>query len=192
MIANEYDAHWGDLEKNAESSFANNLIDAIYDFFLLDESTDPMEKIASIIEEDEVLDFISDIEDELEVEFFDQDIDAMCDGTLVEMIEKIAEISSPQERARMKAYYVQNKAQLARKSRKRRRRQKMGVQRKKTRTGPAGGGYSFVLSANSGPSIRTSSSTGASRSSGITSGMPSFDPNKRPSPTYQVNHLART
>lgn len=189
MIASEYEEYWSE-EFDKDASFASNLIDGIYDFFFLDETVSPMEKIASIIDEDNVLDFISEIEDELEIQFLDEDIDSMCDGTLENLIEKIAKISSPQEKAQMRAYYVQNKAQIARKARKRRRRQKMGIQRKKTRTGTAGGGYSFILSPTSGPSLRTSSPSSGSPS-GVSSNMPSFDPNRRPSPTYKVNHLDR-
>ena len=186
MRASEYDNNWREeIEKNA----SDNLVDAIYDFFLLDENSPTMEKVSSLIGEDDILDFITDIEDYMEVEFTHYDVDSMCDGDLENLILKIAKISSAEERAKMKAYYVQNKAQLARKARKRKRRQRLGISRKKSKTGTASGGFSFVLSASSGPSMPTGrSSVGSSH---MATGMPSFNPNKRPSLTYQVNHLDR-
>lgn len=69
-------------------------------------------------------------------------------------LHKVAKITTQAERARMKRYRMENKAELARKAKIRRRKQKTGQHRKKKRIGTAGAGYSFVVDPGAGPSGR--------------------------------------
>lgn len=86
----------------------------------------------------------------------------------VSILFKLAKISSPEERARMREYYRKNKTQLKRKAKLRKVRQQSGAQLKRKRMGTAASGYTFVQDPNaqqksSGPKPTRISSSGLGR-----------------------------
>ena len=99
---------------------------------------------------------------------------------------KIGKITSQAQRAKMKAYRMQHKAELARKAKIRRRKQRTGQQRKKKRIGTAANGFSFVMDPQSGPSFSTS--PGRSSSGGSSVSM-DFKPDKHTGTTEKLVKL---
>lgn len=92
---------------------------------------------------------------------------------------KQARLSTPAEKAKMRAYRMANKAKLARKAKIRRMKQRTGVQRKKKRIGAASSGYSFVMDPKAGPSFGGGSKANLKGHKGLYD----FDPSKNPSTT---------
>lgn len=131
-------------------------------------------------DDDEILCYQS-LEDNLGIDFTDHQLEMMFEGELklahlikaCNTLEKNALITTPEQRAKMKEYRMKNKATLARKARRRRNRQKSGLQRKSKRMGAGATGYTFVQESVVG---KSGSGTGTSKTSFNSPGRPSFNP----------------
>jgi len=104
-------------------------------------------------------------------------------------IDKLAKITSHQDRQRMRQYRRRNKAKLKRKSNRRKRKQDMGIKRKKKRLGTASGGYSFVYDGGSNKPKQGRSASSPSR--GVSASGTSFNPAGNTRSTYRPSKLGR-
>jgi len=147
MKASNYHMEWMDdpiLEKIAEYTETYPL---------------PEEQLADLdwqTEDDEIF-FYQDIEEESEIDFSNEALDAAFGGelkvahllSLLGQMEKNARISTQSERTKARMYRMQNKAEISRKAKIRRRKTRSGVHRKKKRIGTAAGGYQFITAPSS-------------------------------------------
>jgi len=94
------------------------------------------------------------------------EIISMCDE-----LEKLGAITTPEQRARQRQYYMANKAKIARRARRRRQQQKSGMKIKKRRVGSAATGYTFIYDSSG-----SRKGSGVSRASKVRATRGEYEP----------------
>jgi len=126
-----------------------------------------------------------DIEKAAGFTFEPVELDAIFEARMSvdQMIEKIAERSTPAEKERARRYYQENKDEISRKRKLRQRKIQSGVQRKRKRIGSPGAGYQYIHS--------DEEEDGSSQGGVRLGGNPNFDPNENPRSTEKKQDMKR-